>query len=78
MKRTLSANNRALARALELKKAELSTAYERITSLRTENHALHTELNRLKAGNKGVGMEVCEQEVNARVEVSYELNCFPL
>lgn len=69
MKRTLTSNNRALARALELKKAELTAAVNQITSLRSENHLLHTEVNRLRACN-GVSVEDLEQQVNARVDVS--------
>ena len=72
MKRTLSSNNRALARALEMKKAELNAAFERITALRTENHALLAEVNRLKSYN-GTGGEISEQEINERVAVSFKL-----
>jgi hypothetical protein len=69
MKRTLSSNNRALARALELKKAELTAAVNQITSLRSENHLLHAEVNRLHSCN-GMNVEDLEQEINARVDVS--------
>ena len=69
MRHTLSSNNRALARALELKKAELTTAVSLITNLRTENHSLKAEVNRLQSCN-GMGSESWEQEVNLRVQVS--------
>ena len=69
MRRTLSSNNRALARALELKKAELTAAVTLITSLRTENHALQAEVNRLQSCN-GMSSDSLEQEVNLRVQVS--------
>ena len=69
MKRTLSTNNRALARALELKKSELNTALNAITKLRAENHALHAKLNRIQGGTD-VNSELFEKEVKARINVS--------
>jgi len=72
MKRTLRTNNRELARALELKKAELGTAQNQLVKLRVENQSLMLELNQLRACSN---MKDIEQEVERRVTVSTD-QCF--
>ena len=66
LKATLRTNNRALAKALETKKAELTVALQTIHELRTENQFLQSELHSSRAG---LGMDAFEREVEGRVMV---------
>ena len=70
MKKTLRINNRDLARALELKKAELSLVQNQLIKLRAEHQALQQEVLRLRACTNMQSIEDFETEVKRRVDVS--------
>ena len=70
LKRTLRINNRDLARALELKKTELTSAQHLIMKLRAENQSLLHELNQLRASSNVQTIADFEHEVKRRVSVS--------
>jgi len=70
MKRTLRTNNRELARALELKKSELSLAQNEQMKLRLENQAQLQELIQLRACTNMQNIADFEREVKRRVDVS--------
>jgi len=70
LKRTLRRNNRDLARALELKKAELSSAQSQLMKLRAENQSQMHELIQLRTSTNMQSIADVEQEVKRRVEVS--------
>ena len=68
MKQSLRNNNRALARALELKKAELQGAQQDILQLQAERQAMVEQLSKLQkvAGLRDTDIE---NEVDERMEV---------
>jgi len=70
MKKTLRTNNRDLARALELKKSELSFAQNQLMKLRAENQLLMQELTQLRACSNMQSVADFEREVKRRVDVS--------
>ena len=70
MKRTLSSNNRALAKALETTKAELRSSQLQNIALITENHKLKAELSRVQSCG-GISIDEFEREVNRRVQVCH-------
>ena len=70
MKRTLRINNRDLARALELKKAELTSAQNTIMKLRGENQSQLHELIQLRTCSNVQSIADFEHEVKRRVSVS--------
>jgi len=70
MKKTLRINNRDLARALELKKAELNSAHNQLIKLRADHQALQQEVLRLRACTNMQSIEDFETEVKRRVDVS--------
>jgi len=76
MKRTLRTNNRDLARALELKKSELSIAQNQVMKLRAENQYLMQELTQLRACSNMQSVADFEQELKRRVDVSNMLKLF--
>jgi len=65
-------NNRELARALELKKAELSAMYAEVLKLRAENQAQSQELIKLRACTEKDNIATFEQEVKRQVDVSID------
>ena len=72
MKRTLRRNNRDLARALELKKGDLSAAQRQVIQLRAENQSLKLELSQLRATSNMQTIADFEHEVKRRVSVSVQ------
>ena len=72
MKRTLRRNNRDLARALELKKGDLSAAQHQVIQLRAENQSLKLELSQLRATSNMQTIADFEHEVKRRVSVSVQ------
>ena len=75
LKRTLRINNRDLARALELKKAELTSAQNLIMKLRAENQSQLHELIQLRASSNVQSIADFEREVKRRVSVSARTVC---
>ena len=74
MKRTLRNNNYALARALELKKAELSSAHQQITNLKIENQSLMLQVTQLQTCANVQSLVDFEHEVKRQVDVSKTIN----
>lgn len=70
LKRTLRANNRDLAHALEVKKSELNFAQKQLMKLRAESQSLMQQLTQLQACSNVKTVADFEQELKRRVDVS--------
>ena len=66
LKATLRSNNRELARALELKKAEVCAMQAEVLRLRQEVHALNDSLSSIRMADGARLEQVIEERVKVR------------